>query len=207
MFEISGLIHEYQSQTVLSVEKWQAMQGEHWLVLGKSGSGKSTLLHILAGLLRPSRGEVKVNDTDVKKLKSDDIDRFRAQNIGIVFQKPHLIQTLTVFENLLLVPYLAHKGSSQQIYTILESLNMAHKQKNYPYQLSQGELQRVSIARAMIANPILLLADEPTASLDDENAHNVIDLLQTKAQEIKATLLIATHDQRVKKSFSNTYIL
>ncbi|MCU0436485.1 MAG: ATP-binding cassette domain-containing protein [Raineya sp.] len=207
MFEISGLTHEYQAQTVLAVEKWQAGQGEQWLVLGKSGSGKSTLLHILAGLLKPSKGKVKIKDTFIESLKSSDLDSFRAQNIGIVFQKPHLIQTLTVLENLLLVPYLARKGNKQQIISILESLNMAHKQKSYPNQLSQGELQRISIARAIIHNPVLLLADEPTASLDDENAHNAIGLLQNKAQEIGATLLIATHDQRVKNSFSHTYIL
>lgn len=207
MFEISGLTHEYQAQTILSIDEWQTKQGEQWLVLGKSGSGKSTLLHILAGLLKPSKGKVKIQDTFIESLSSSDLDRFRAQNIGIVFQKPHLIQTLTVLENLLLVPYLAHKGNKQQINSILDSLNMAHKQKSYPYQLSQGELQRISIARAIIHNPVLLLADEPTASLDDENAHNAINLLQTKAQEIGATLLIATHDQRVKNAFSHTYIL
>lgn len=206
MLKIKNLRHFYQEKQVLSVSNWEIQKGENWLILGKSGSGKSTFLHILAGLLSPTQGQFFFKETELTKLKGEKLDLFRAKNIGLVFQKPHLVQTLSVLENLLLVPFLAkEKTDKSKAETLLEKLNVLHKKKDLPKNLSQGELQRVGIARALMLSPKLILADEPTASLDDENAHEVIALFKQISQELNATLLIATHDQRIKNQFSNVF--
>jgi putative ABC transport system ATP-binding protein len=208
MLKIENLNHSYQEKPVLSISHWQVPQGEHWLVLGKSGSGKSTLLHILAALLSPTQGKVVVAETELTQLKGEKLDLFRAKNIGFVFQKSHLVQTLSVWENLLLVSFFAkEKTDKNKAKTLLERLNILHKQKDLPKNLSQGELQRVSIARALMLSPRLILADEPTASLDDDNAMAVVELFRKISAEINATLVIATHDQRVKNQFTNVFQL
>ncbi len=206
MLKIRNLSHFYQEKQVFSISNWEIHKGENWLILGKSGSGKSTLLHILAGLLSPTQGQIFFQDTEFTKLKGEKLDLFRAQNIGFVFQKSHLVQTLSVLDNLLLVPFLAkEKSNKEKAENLLSKLNVLHKKKDLPKNLSQGEQQRISIARALMLSPKLILADEPTASLDDENAQEVIALFKQVSQELNATLLIATHDQRIKNQFSNIF--
>jgi putative ABC transport system ATP-binding protein len=204
MLYIENLEHRYQGSRVLSVEHWQVPFGSQWLILGKSGSGKSTLLHIVAGLLSPTQGQVRIGDQDISKLKAGDLDIFRAKHIGFVFQKPHFIETLSVYENLLLVPFFARgKVQKQRTNDLLARLGIEHKKNDLPQKLSQGELQRVSIARALVQSPSIILADEPTASLDDDNAHQVLALFKELSSELNATLVVATHDQRVKSQFSD----
>ncbi len=202
MFRIDSLRHQYQQEEVLNLPAWEVQQGEAWLLLGSSGSGKTTLIHALSGIRLPSEGKIWIKDTLITALSEAQRDQFRAKNIGLVFQKSHLIATLNVLQNLVLAQYLAGlKQDKQKCMQILEELGLSGKAKAYPHQLSQGQVQRISVARAVLNQPTLLIADEPTASLDDENAAQVVALLQSQAKKWNATLLIATHDQRVKQHF------
>jgi putative ABC transport system ATP-binding protein len=176
--------------------------------LGESGSGKTTLLHILTGILKPSNGEVNIDQTSIYQLSSKELDQFRGRKIGIIFQRPHLIKSLTIEENLKLAQSFANLPTdSHRIDEVLTSLDIANKKKAYPSELSQGQLQRVSIARAVINKPALLIADEPTSSLDDKNATAVLQLLMEQSGLNQATLVVATHDKRVKDAFTHTYSL
>ncbi|HHP7237115.1 ABC transporter ATP-binding protein [Longibacter sp.] len=208
MILLEGIEHRYDQTVVLDLPSFRAEQGEHHLVLGRSGSGKTTLLHVLAGLLRPTEGRVVVAGEDLAALEGDAIDRFRGQHIGIVFQEMHLLRTLTVEENLLLAPYMA--GLPQDVdraREVLQGLEVEEKAQAYPHQLSVGQRQRVAIARAVMNRPRLLLADEPTSSLDDLRAEQVLDLLVQQAEAHEATLLVATHDRRIIGQFSHRLVL
>lgn len=208
MFTLKEVTHKYGDKTILEATDWSANQGEHWLLLGNSGSGKTTLLHIMGGLLQPTGGQIDIADQNLNQIEGSKLDRFRAQNIGLVFQKPHLIQTLTVLDNLLLAQYMAGvKKNKARCVEVLNQLNMQHHQKSYPNKLSQGEMQRVSVARAVLNAPKVLLADEPTASLDDHNTQQVVLLLKQQAEAVNATLVIATHDQRVKDEINQVFQL
>lgn len=208
MISIQAVSHSYVPSMPISFKDWQINKGEQWLLLGDSGSGKTTLLHILTGILKPQSGKVIMNDTAIYELSAKALDQFRGRHIGIVFQKPHLIKSLTVNENLLLAQNFAHLPENQErINEVLESLAIADKKKAFPNELSQGQLQRVSIARAVINKPELLIADEPTSSLDDRNAHAVLELLLQQSALNQATLVVATHDKRVKDAFTHTYSL
>jgi len=199
MLALRDLRHAYDGRDVLRVDAWQAEQGAHWLVLGPSGSGKSTLLHVLAAILRPTGGNVVVAGQDLGVLKPADLDRFRGRHIGIVMQRLHLIGSLTVMNNLLLAQYLAGVTQDRsQVREVLVSLDLADKADAYPHELSFGQAQRVAVARAVVNRPQLLLADEPTSNLDDERCMQALELLQTQARSCEATLVIATHDQRIR---------
>ena len=141
--------------------------------------------------------------TDISEFSDTDLDKFRGINIGIVFQKPHFISSLTINENLKLAQYLSPSKISGDAKKILESLNIKDKYQQKPNQLSEGEKQRASIALALINSPSLILADEPTSSLDDFNCNNVIKLLKKQANDHKAQLIVITHDARLKKHFKN----
>jgi putative ABC transport system ATP-binding protein len=183
---------------------WSVGTGTRALVLGASGSGKTTLLHLLCGLRQPTRGSVWIEGTDLSSLSSAKLDRFRGQNIGIVFQQAHLIRSLTVLENIRLAIDLSGKkigvGRVNEVLEFLELSSLVHRK---PHQLSHGQAQRVAIARAVVHNPVMLAADEPTSALDDQNAASVVSLLEHTAEMTGATLVIATHDQRVKEEFPN----
>ncbi len=202
MLETSALQYAHPGQAVISFPEIKVQAGQSLLVLGKSGSGKTTLLNLLSGLLTPLRGEVVLNGTKLSALSGQAMDLFRGRNIGIVFQKPHLIAALDVRQNLELAHFFGKK-TGQEIPHLLAELDIAEKAKTSVLTLSEGEAQRVSIARALANSPKLILADEPTSSLDDENAEKVIRLLKTQAAKIGAALVIVTHDQRVKNQISN----
>jgi len=204
MVYTSDISYKYPGQEPINFQSFDCKENSHWLLLGQSGCGKTTLLHLLAGLLKPTSGSIKIADTDITTLNTGKLDHFRGQHIGVVFQKPHFVQSLTVVENLRLAQYLAGaKEDDKRIKSLLESLNLGHKLKVKPRELSQGEQQRVAIARAIVNQPKVILADEPTSALDDANALEVIQLLESQANEQKATLLIVTHDQRLKDHFPN----
>lgn len=208
MISIKGLSHTYKEQSEIRFENWDVKQGEHCLVLGESGSGKSTLLSIITGLLKPDKGDVIINNQNLYHLTGNALDKFRARNIGLVFQKPHLIHSLTVLENLLITQSFAGlKEDKDRIGEVLQQLGIIDKIKNYPNKLSVGQLQRVSIARAVLNKPKIILADEPTSSLDDSSTEKVLDLLINQAFKEKASLIIATHDKRVKNKIANTYLI
>ena len=186
----------------------QIPQGAHYLILGTSGTGKTTLLHLLSGLLLPKNGSIQVKDSHINKLSGASLDAFRGKNIGIVFQVPHFIASLTVLENLQLAQKLpGNNVDKNRIEAVLTQLNLKEKINAYPSQLSQGEKQRVSIARAIINKPAVIFADEPTSALDDKNTQEVTKILKETALESNATLIIVTHDNRLKSAFENTIIL
>jgi putative ABC transport system ATP-binding protein len=187
VFSLKGVRHRYGAREVLRLERFDAAQGEKWLVLGPSGSGKSTLLHILAGLLRPTSGTVEV-----------------ARPIGIVPQKLHLIASLNVRQNLLLAQYLAGaKQEPARAAQVLSGVGLADRTGAHPHELSHGQEQRVAVARAVMNRPKLLIADEPTSNLDDAHCAAALDLLETQAAECGATLVVATHDARAKPRFEH----
>ena len=199
MISITHLRHAYNGTEVLNVPAWQAEQGSQWLVLGPSGSGKTTLLHILAGILRPTSGSAAVAGQDLLALRAAALDRFRGQHIGLVLQRLHLIPSLSVIGNLLLAQYLAGLPQDRgRALASLAGLDLADKADSYPHELSFGQAQRVAVARAVVNRPKLLLADEPTSNLDDARCQQALELLQAQARACSATLLIATHDQRIR---------
>jgi len=205
MIAVSNLEHRYDANRVLSLAQWRAEPGSRWLILGPSGCGKTTLLHILAGLVRPTGGEVNVFDANLSSLKGRQLDAWRGANVGIVLQALHLIPHLSVHDNLRLAQHLARAPQRDAaIAEALAALGVADKASRRPHELSQGEQQRVAIARAVVNGPKLLLADEPTASLDDASAERSVALLLETAARSGATLVVATHDARVKPHFSNT---
>ena len=202
MLSLKGVKQRYGARQVLALERFDAAAGEHWLVLGASGSGKTTLLNLLAGLLKPSEGEIEVSGLPLSTLEGAALDTWRGRSVGIVPQKLHLVSSLSVLQNLLLAPYLAGLPSDKaRAASLLEKLNLPESSTAKPHQLSHGQAQRVAIARAVMNRPKLLLADEPTANLDDANCLQALDLLQNQAKECGATLIVATHDQRAKARF------
>jgi putative ABC transport system ATP-binding protein len=178
--------------------------GDILLVTGSSGKGKTTLLHLLAGLLKPESGNIYIDETDIATLPAGALDKFRGQKTGIIFQQSHFVASLSVMDNLLLAPYLAGiKPNKSRAKELLAQLNIAEQTNKKPSQLSQGQLQRASIARALMNNPVLILADELTSSLDDENCNKVAQLLKEQAGMANAALVIVTHDQRLKQIFQS----
>jgi putative ABC transport system ATP-binding protein len=205
MIAVRNLTQRYGDRVVLRLSEWTLGAGERSLVIGPSGSGKSTLLHILAGLQRPTEGQVSVFDQDLSSLQQAEVDRWRGATVGIVLQALHLVSHLSVRANLRLAQYLAHAPQDERaVEGTLASLGVADKSERKPGELSQGEQQRVAIARAVVNGPRLLLADEPTANLDDAAAARAIDLLLAQAEQHGATLVVATHDSRVRPHFQKT---
>jgi putative ABC transport system ATP-binding protein len=142
------------------------------------------------------------------KLKPGALGRFRARHIGIVFQRLHLVDSLRVADNLMLAQYLSRLGQSRErVNEVLAELGLSKKANAYPHELSFGQAQRVAVARAVVNRPTLLLADEPTSNLDDAHCMQTLDLIEAQARACKATLVIATHDQRIKPRFRNQYVL
>ena len=204
MLKTENLGYAYADSPPLRFPNIECAKGEHWLVLGESGSGKTTLLHLLGGLLSPKEGRIVLGDTEMNQLSSGALDQFRGQHIGIIFQTAHFVQSLSVGDNLALAQSLAGmKVNRERIRELLSRLGLEHKLRSKPSQLSVGEKQRASIARAIINQPAVILADEPTSALDDSNCKQDIELLEEQAQAVDATLLVVTHDARLKDHISH----
>ena len=171
--------------------------GDYVALMGPSGSGKSTLLNLLAGIDRPSRGSVRIGDTEISSLSERALATWRARHIGFIFQLYNLIPVLTAFENVelpLLLTSLSKKQRRDHVMTALGIVGLADREKHYPRQLSGGQEQRVAIARAIVTDPTLLLADEPTGDLDAKSAAEVLSLLEWLNREFKKTIVMVTHD-------------
>ncbi len=202
MLQTRGVRHTYDGRRYLQLPDLDCAAGEQWLVLGQSGSGKTTFLNLIGGLLACREGSLLVNGKAVHKLSGSSLDRFRGKHIGIVFQKNHFIGALNVLENLLIAQRMSGiRPDKARAHQMLERLNIGDKATAHPAQLSVGEQQRASVARALMNRPVLVLADEPTSALDDINCKEVIALLENAAWEEQSTLLIVTHDQRLKDHF------
>jgi len=209
MIKTENLTFNYkQKEQTFNFPDIDLKQQEHLLVLGKSGIGKTTLLHLLAGLLKPASGSVFIDNTFTSSLSTGNLDTFRGQNIGLVFQKKLAIQSLSVFENLQARLFFSKKAvNTAAIDELLRELGIIELKTRKTQELSEGQLQRLGIALSVIHNPKVILADEPTSSLDDENCKIVIELLKKQAKKNKANLIVITHDQRIKSFFQNSMTL
>jgi ABC-type lipoprotein export system ATPase subunit len=202
MIATQNLTFSYTPEKRFDFPNFSCGDRETMLILGKSGKGKTTFLHLMALLLKPTGGNIQINNKEISQLSVSKAADFRAKNVGIIYQKPHFVHSLSVIDNLLLANYLAGKNQAKnQAQQLAESLGFAEHLSKKTTQLSQGEQQRVSIARALMNKPSVILADEPTSSLDDDNCLKVIDLLRKQIQEIGASLVVVTHDQRLKDVF------
>ncbi|WP_396172242.1 ABC transporter ATP-binding protein [Flavobacterium sp.] len=204
MIYTKDLIFSFNEKTTFAFPDLKNEASQTLLITGTSGKGKTTLLHLLGGLLRPNSGTISIQETNIASLSEKELDQFRGKNIGLVLQQSHFIASLNVLENVVLASWLATgKKAIEKAKSLLKELDLEDQIYKLPSNLSIGQQQRVSIARALINEPKLLLADEPTSSLDDENALKVADLLAHLSKEYQASLIIVTHDYRLKSKFSN----
>lgn len=208
MISTNHLSHHYSGAQRFHFPDINCKPAETLLVVGRSGVGKTTLLHILAGILRPSEGEVIIDGQNLYGQSANVRDGFRGQNIGLVFQKPHFVTALNAKENLILAQKMAGINIDlKRIDNLLFQLNIDGQANSKTYEMSQGEQQRLSIARALVNSPKVILADEPTSALDDDNCSEVVKLLQQQANQVEAALVIVTHDARLKELFANQVTL
>jgi putative ABC transport system ATP-binding protein len=193
--------------TALAGVSFDVEAGDFVALMGPSGCGKSTLLHLCGAMDRPSSGTITLNERDLSSLGDDELTRVRREQVGFVFQFFNLLPTLTVSDNIALPCLLAGmKGeqADQRARTLAERVGIAHRLSHYPQQISGGEMQRAAIARALIHQPALLVADEPTGNLDSENGANVLALVAELNRELKVTVLLATHADDVAAAATRT---
>lgn len=200
MIYTRGLTYKYKSSNSLIFPDIKVEKGESLLVSGESGCGKTTLLHLLAGLKPNQNGDIFFNNQNITELSASKIDKFRGKHIGFVFQQSYFIKSLSVIDNIKISPFYKESNNLKSIYNRLQIDQLLNK---LPHQLSQGQQQRVSIARAVINAPKVILADEPTSALDNINCSNVISLLKEEAKLNHSSLIIVSHDNRLKNEFKN----
>ena len=209
---IKGLKKSYrQAQeelTILSDLNMQVNTSDVVAVVGASGSGKSTFLSLVAGLDHFDQGEIIINDQNIKNLSGSEMTRFRANNIGFVFQQFHLISHLTAFENIALpLEILGREFTEADIYKALENVGLSHRATHKPTELSGGECQRLALARGLITKPSLLLADEPSGNLDSETGQKVMNLFFEQVRATKTTTVLVTHDLELAKKCDKIFLL
>lgn len=215
MLEVNQVRKEYrdvlQTVTAVAVDNLIIKDGEQVALVGPSGSGKTTLLHLISGLLTPTTGGIKFDDITISDMAETWRDIWRAKAIGYVFQRLNLLASLNILDNLLVAMSFANtipkKERRQWASQLLAQVNLSDKLGKFPYQLSMGEQQRVAVARAVINKPRLILADEPTASLDQENALLVLTMLRQFAKESNSILLVSTHDRQIISQFEQICVL
>ncbi len=208
VLEISNLAFSYGDQPLLDIEKFEILAKERVAVLGPSGCGKTTFMHLITGLLRPQAGVIRIGGTDITSLSEAEIDHIRGENIGIVFQRLHLVPSITVIENLLLAQRLARCPIDRDhALSLLDRLGIGELADRKPQALSQGQAQRVAIARAVAHKPSLLVADEPTSALDDGNAADALSVLSDLTTSSGAALVVVTHDGRVRGEMDRVFAL
>jgi putative ABC transport system ATP-binding protein len=197
-------------QTVLDVEELAVMEGSAVGITGPSGSGKTSLLYVLAGIERPQYGKVRWGDTEVTKLPESERDRWRREHVGMVFQDFHLLPGMTALQNVLLANTFDHLRSTFAIKdrarSLLTSVGLRGGLQRVET-LSRGEMQRVAVARALLFRPAIILADEPTASLDTANGERVTDLLLDLCRETRSTLVVVSHDAAVLRRLDAVHTL
>ena len=214
MIDISKLAFSYRNRGPdtssafgMRVEAFAVLRGASTALVGPSGSGKTTLLGLVAGTLRADSGHISVNDQAIAAFSDAELGRFRIQNVGQVFQAFELLSYLTVTENVMLPWYISGIGQKlnmrKRAADLLRGVGLEAKLNARPGELSQGEQQRVAVCRAMLNNPPVLLADEPTGNLDQENKQNVVDLLVQQARKNNSTLLMVTHDESLLGRFDS----
>lgn len=205
MLAAKSIKYSYNSNNTFEFPDFCLESTEDLLIIGDSGVGKTTFLNILGGLLSPQSGSITLNGTNYSDLSSKDLDKFRGKNIGIIFQSPYFVNNLNLMDNLLFSLFLSQNQQDKNVVIeLLNQVGLNDKIYSKPNDLSQGEKQRASIALALVKKPNLILADEPTSSLDDNNCDLVVSLLKEQSQLNKCKLIIITHDARLKKHFKNS---
>lgn len=201
MLEIRGLTHSFDNKrNVLDNIDLEIKKGEIVAIIGKSGAGKSTLLNIIAGFITKTKGSVKVDNIEISSLKKGEKEKFFRENIGVVFQKYNLLNSMDVLENIQLPLEFSGIEFNERYdlgFEKMVALGIEETERMFPKDLSGGQQQRVAICRAIVNNPKLILADEPTGNLDSENAKNVMQILRKINKEYKTTILIITHDLEI----------
>lgn len=203
VLQMSDVVKSYpgESGVVLRIPKLDLEAGQHLALRGRSGSGKSTLLNLIAGILLPDSGSIVVDGREINRLGEAARDHWRGRRIGYVHQSFHLLPGLTVWENLWIAAALSGQGESQRIEHYLKRLDLENRRDFRPGQLSVGQQQRVAVARALVHNPALVLADEPTGNLDAELAQKALELLTSMCRESNAALLLVSHDAAILGRF------
>jgi putative ABC transport system ATP-binding protein len=203
LIAIRNVSKEYRRDSlkipVLNDISFDVPEGEFLALMGPSGSGKTTLLNLIAGIDKPTQGTIEVNGINIGKLNESQLAKWRAENVGFVFQFYNLLPVLTAYENVelpLLLTKLSKKEKREHVETALKLVGLADRMKHFPKQLSGGQEQRVAIARALVTDPTLLVADEPTGDLDKQSATEIMQLLDQLNKEFKKTIVMVTHDPR-----------
>lgn len=211
MIECRGISKSYRkgntTVTPLEALDLQVARGEFLALMGPSGSGKTTLLNLLSGIDSPSSGALVIAGTDISGLSRRDLTRWRASHVGYIFQLYHLVPVLTAFENVelpLLLAQLSRKERHERVHTALQLVGLDERAHHTPSELSGGQEQRVAIARAIVADPPLLVADEPTGDLDRESATRILALLRELARDHGKTIVMVTHDARAADAADRT---
>ncbi len=200
LFKIQNLEYKLKNEPILKKKNFTIKKNNHFLILGPSGSGKTTLINLMAGLLKPSSGEIIFENKNYSLLTEHEVDELRSKNFGVIFQKIHLIKHLNIEQNILLAKKKDHFLNTNKL---INELALSGKNKQMAQNLSVGESQRVAIARGIANKPKVIFADEPTSALDELNAKKVIELILRQSKKTNATLIVSTHDKRIKKYFSD----
>lgn len=211
LIECRGLTREYTrgKNRIVPLDglDFDVEEGTFLALMGPSGSGKTTLLNLIAGIDRPTSGELRIGGQDITKLSRSQLGAWRAANVGYIFQLYNLVPVLTAYENVelpLLIHPLSRRERHERVSTALDLVGIANRHDHFPRQLSGGQEQRVAIARAIVTNPTLLLADEPTGDLDRESSRAILNLLRDLNRELGRTLIVVTHDPGTSDYASET---
>ncbi len=214
IIHLSNVVKIYNEKTTpvfaLSGISLSVERAELLALMGSSGSGKTTLLNILSAIDLPTSGTVEIDGEDIGTMSEKELTAFRREKIGIVFQFFNLMPTLSVIENVMLPSLLLKKNSKEveaRAKELIERVGLSHRLHHQPFQLSGGEMQRTAIARALMNNPAIIIADEPTGNLDSKNAEQVLSLIRTLAEEERKTFIIATHSKEVSEIADRTVVL
>ena len=206
LLKVEGLTKSFKSpdgqvHQVIDIPSFELASSAETALVGRSGTGKSTFLNILCGILKPDKGEVFIAGTSITKLKESAKDRFRAKNIGYIFQTFNLLQNFTALENVMIGMSFAGKANENKAKEILKKVGLADRMEYKPSQLSTGQQQRVAVARALVNQPELVIADEPTGNLDPEHANIAMELIRELCRENDAGLLVVSHDKELISTF------
>ena len=207
MLQITNIVKSFAEpgggrMTILDIERLELAAGEQMALIGRSGCGKTTLLHVISGIIRPDSGDVLIDGHDVTKMAESVRDRFRARNIGYVFQTFNLLPGFSALENVMLgMSFGGSRSDAKRAKLLLERVGLGHRLRHRPTMLSVGEQQRVAVARSLANRPKLLLADEPTANVDPAHQQQIVDLVRDTCREENVSLLLVSHTPEVSGQF------
>ena len=204
MITLKNVKKYYGDQKVLKGIDLEMRKGEFVSIIGSSGSGKLTLLNLIGGMDKPEKGQIIVNNETISSYSDEQLTLYRRTKVGFIFQFFNLLPNITVFENISMPLLLNRTEDEQKVTALIERIGLGGKGNKYPYQLSGGEQQRVAIARALVHDPDIILADEPTGSLDSETGRRIMDLIQQSTDETNKTVLLVTHEEYIARCARRT---